>query len=148
MADEITNRSSSARREADGRGVSLHDPQRIEALGHGLANLIAARAERRPDAVVVWERPETAVLGHVVTRELGVPLTLAYADEGLLGITAAMGGTSAVAVVSYDWTEYPGLPALIEFLAQSGTAVVSVASVLEAPAGAGHLSPAPVALGS
>jgi adenine/guanine phosphoribosyltransferase-like PRPP-binding protein len=60
----------------------LSDPPGAEELGRLLA-------ERSRDAgatvVAVWEDPEDVVLGHVVGRELGLPVVRTYDADGLVG---------------------------------------------------------------
>lgn len=99
-----------------------------EALGAELASRLAPS---QPEAVVVWAGAPTAVLGHVVARELAAKLAYAFADEGILGITSELETGSRVVVVGYDWTEYPGLGSMTAFLESKGLRLVGIGSVLQ-----------------
>ncbi|HEX5451094.1 MAG TPA: hypothetical protein VFW86_01780 [Candidatus Limnocylindrales bacterium] len=60
----------------------LVDPAGAERLATELAD--RAR-ELSPSTVLVWEAPEDVVLGHVIGRELGLPVVRAYDADGLVG---------------------------------------------------------------
>lgn len=75
----------------------LADPAGAEELGGLLAGRLRDVA---PTAVVVWEDPEDVVLGHVVGRELGVPVVRAYDADGLVGHSAGLPGSPRVALVA------------------------------------------------
>ena len=106
--------------------TTLEDPALVERLGSALAQALAAQ---EIDTVVVWSDSRTAVLGHVIARELGARLSYAYSDEGILSLSSEPGSASRIAVADYEWHPYPGLIPLVQMLSRYGT-VAAVASVL------------------
>lgn len=110
--------------------TSLQTPAVAEILGKELATVITAA---NPDTVIVWDQVESAVLGHVVARELGADLGYAFSVEGSLGLSGHLAGGSRAVVVSYDWTELHGLDALVRFVQSQGAVVTGIGSVLAAP---------------
>jgi hypothetical protein len=117
---------------------SLEGWELPEAVGAELASRLAPS---RPQAVVVWAGAATAVLGHVVARELAATLVYAFADEGILGMTSELENGSRVVVVGYDWTEYPGLRAMTALLESKAVHLVGVGSVLRIADGVGSIVP-------
>jgi hypothetical protein len=107
--------------------TSLQSPVVAEVLGR---NLAAELHERRPGAIVVWDQVETAVLGHVVARELGANLVYAYSVGGALGISEGLVAGARVVLVSYDWSEDPGMSALTRFVESQGGTISGIGSVL------------------
>jgi adenine/guanine phosphoribosyltransferase-like PRPP-binding protein len=75
----------------------LADPDGAEELGRELANRVRDLA---PAAIVIWEEPEDVVLGHVVGRELGLPVVRAFDADGLVGHSAGLPDASPVVLVS------------------------------------------------
>lgn len=75
----------------------LADPAGAEELGVLLADRLRAPG---PTAIVVWEDPEDVVLGHVVARELGLPVVRAYDADGLVGHSAGLPDRPRVALVA------------------------------------------------
>ena len=96
--------------ERGGGGVSADGPGGRPPKYNGLADpagaedLARALAERlRPldiTAVVVWEDPEDVVLGHVIGRELGLPVVRAYDADGLIGHSSGLPEHPRVALVT------------------------------------------------
>jgi adenine/guanine phosphoribosyltransferase-like PRPP-binding protein len=122
-----------ATRLAPGISVDSTVPEVTEALGIRMARQFADSAI---DQVVAWDTVAAGVLAHVVARELSAQLVLAYADEGLLGVTIPSGSGHRIVLVGYAWQEYPGIEALIRMLESSGATIVGIASVLAPPASA------------
>lgn len=122
--------------------VSLQTPAVAEILGKELAKVIATD----PDTVIVWDQVESAVLGHVVARELGADLIYAFSVEGSLGLSRALAGASRAVVISYDWTELHGVDALIRFVQSQGAVVTGIGSVVAAPGSEARLGIATHAL--
>ena len=75
----------------------MADPAAAEELAGELARRLRAAT---PSAVVVWEDPEDVVLGHVVGRELGLPVVRAYDADGLVGHTAGLPAAPRIALVA------------------------------------------------
>jgi len=65
----------------------LADPAGAEELARALASLVR---ELMPTAILVWEDPEDVLIGHVVGRELAVPVVRAFNAEGLVGHSAGL----------------------------------------------------------
>ena len=96
--------------ERGGGGVSADGPGGGPAKYNGLADpsgaedLARALAERLRSldisAVVVWEDPEDVVLGHVIGRELGLPVVRAYDADGLIGHSSGLPEHPRVALVT------------------------------------------------
>jgi adenine/guanine phosphoribosyltransferase-like PRPP-binding protein len=116
--------------------TSLQTPSVAEILGKGLAKTLASH---NPDTVLVWDQVESAVLGHVVARELDADLIYAFSVEGSLGHSGELAHGTRTVVVSYDWTELHGLEALIRFAQSQGAAVTGIGSVVAPTADAARL---------
>lgn len=110
--------------------TSLQTPAVAEILGKQLAKVVTAA---NPDTVIVWDQVESAVLGHVVARELGADLIYAFSVEGSLGLSGHLTEGSRAVVISYDWTELHGLNAMVRFVQSQGAAVTGIGSVVAAP---------------
>jgi hypothetical protein len=75
----------------------LADPGGAEQLGAALAGRLR---DAKPAAIVVWEDPEDVVLGHVVGRELGIPVVRAYDADGLVGRSPGLPEAARAALVA------------------------------------------------
>jgi adenine/guanine phosphoribosyltransferase-like PRPP-binding protein len=75
----------------------LADPAGAEELAGLLVERLHAIG---PTVIVVWEDPEDVVLGHVVGRELGLPVVRAYDADGLVGHSAGLPVAPRVALVA------------------------------------------------
>src|SRR5215211_4703797 len=75
----------------------LAHPPGAEELGRLLA-------ERSRDAgatvVAVWEDPEDVVLGHIVGRELGLPVVRTYDADGLVGTGGPLAAEPRILLVA------------------------------------------------
>ncbi|MEU5852266.1 hypothetical protein [Saccharopolyspora shandongensis] len=109
--------------------TTLHDPAVPEVLGTRLATELR---RFQPQTVVLWSDLATAVLGHVVARELGAQVVYAFADEGVLTLEGTMSAGEQVALIGYDWPTRPGLDALVRLVRNSGAVVAAVGSALAA----------------
>ncbi len=107
--------------------ATLKDPTVPESLGTLLATELSGF---QPQTVVLWEDIATAVLGHVVARELGARVVYAFADEGALTLDGPMDLSEPVALIGYDWPTRPGLDPLVRLVQNAGAVVVAVGSVL------------------
>jgi len=107
--------------------TTRESPALAEAVGQSLATALRPFT---PDTVVLWNEPRTAVLGHVVARELGAEVIYAYSDEGILSLSATLG--RRIGLVDYEWDPYPGLVPLLRMV-QAQSTVVVVSSVLPLP---------------
>jgi adenine/guanine phosphoribosyltransferase-like PRPP-binding protein len=75
----------------------LADPAGAEDLARALADRLRSLDVT---AIVVWEDPEDVVLGHVIGRELGLPVVRAYDADGLIGHSSGMPEHPRVALVT------------------------------------------------
>ncbi|WP_369637246.1 hypothetical protein [Nocardia sp. JMUB6875] len=120
-------------REVTGRPLAgPHEglqPEVTEALGQALAGRLR---ESAPEAVVLWCDPRAVVLGHVVARELGAELVLAYSDLGILSLSTTLRPGTRAALVDYVWETDPCVVPLLTMVGHSAD-VVAVASVLNPP---------------
>ena len=83
---ELLARGGTERREGIATKYSgLADPAGAEELAIQLAELARDLA---PTAILVWEDAEDVLLGHVVGRELSLPVVRAYDQEGLVAHSA------------------------------------------------------------
>jgi adenine/guanine phosphoribosyltransferase-like PRPP-binding protein len=106
----------------------LADPAGAEELAGRLAGLVR---DLEPTVILVWEDPEDVLLGHVVGRELSLPVVRAYNAEGLVGHSAGMPDHPQVVRVAdavRDATVVRAARALAE---QQGGALAGVAVLLE-----------------
>ncbi|MDZ7931751.1 MAG: hypothetical protein U5N21_17565 [Rhodococcus sp. (in: high G+C Gram-positive bacteria)] len=110
-------------------GTEREYPQIVETLGKALAEQLQVHTV---DTIALWSDPHTAALGHVVARELSARLIYAYADQGILTLTAQPNTGDRIAVLDYEWEPFPGLAPLVTMLRTSAD-VVAVASVLPLP---------------
>lgn len=117
--------------------TSLQSPGVAESLGRALA---ASLLRTAPDIIVVWDQVESAVLGHVVARELHADLVYGFSVEGSLGTSGILKSASRAVVVSYDWTEMHGLDALVRLTESRGPIVAGIGSVFAAPDTETHLA--------
>jgi hypothetical protein len=75
----------------------LADPAGAEELGAELARRLRDAA---PTVIAVWEDPEDVVIGHVVGRELGLPVVRVYDADGLVGHSAGLPERPRIALVA------------------------------------------------
>ena len=138
MTDNTPRILDIARQAAAGKKAheitSLQTPGVAEILGKEIAKVLAPTA---PDTVLVWDQVESAVLGHVVARELDADLIYAFSVEGSLGHSGELTQGTRTVLVSYDWTELHGVDALVRFAQSQGADVAGIGSVVAAPAAAG-----------
>ena len=76
-----------------------------------------------------WSSADTAVLAHVVARELGAELLPVAEDQGRILVSRPIGATARVAVIDIDWTDNLGLAPLTRALG-GPTVVVAAGSIL------------------
>ncbi|GAA1197088.1 hypothetical protein [Pseudonocardia alaniniphila] len=105
---------------------TLDSPAVPEALGKALATVLRAND---PDVVAFWSSADTAVLAHVVARELGAELLPVAEDQGRILVGRPIVATARVAVIDIDWTGNLGLAPLARALG-GPTVVVAAGSIL------------------
>ena len=110
-------------------GVEQEHPAVTEALGYAMAQRVK---DIGVDTVVFWSDPHTAVLAHVVARELDANLIYAYADHGILSLSSQPPAGAHAMLVDFEWDPNPGLLPLVTMLRSSST-VTAIASVLPVP---------------
>lgn len=126
LAGNSMSRSTVADRT---QSPSIHRPVLFDEAGRRLAEQIAGQGA---EVVVIWEGMESAVLGHVVARQLGADLVCAYAVQGSLGLSAGIYPGAKVALVDIDWATDPGLEPLLKLLETRNAEIVGIGSVLQA----------------
>jgi len=100
------------------------DPAGAEKLGKALAALTRGVA---PTLVVVWEEVEDVVLGHIVARELGVPLIRIYNAEGLAASSSPIPDGAAGLLVSDVLRDTRPVRAAEALLVRAGGRLLAVA---------------------
>jgi len=108
----------------------LADPDGAEELGRALAERIRALA---PAAIVIWEEPEDVVLGHVVGRELGLPVVRAFDADGLVGHSAGLPAAPKVVLVTDVVRDGRVVRAAQALAEQQGGALVGTAVLIDTP---------------
>jgi adenine/guanine phosphoribosyltransferase-like PRPP-binding protein len=109
----------------------LADPDGAEELGRELATRIR---ELAPAAIVIWEEPEDVVLGHVVGRELGVPVVRAFDADGLVGHSAGLPDAPQVVLVSDAIRDGRVVRAAQALAEQQGGRLIGTAVLIETAA--------------
>jgi adenine/guanine phosphoribosyltransferase-like PRPP-binding protein len=109
----------------------LADPDGAEELARELAGRVRVLA---PAAVVIWEEPEDVVLGHVVGRELGLPVVRAFDADGLVGHSAGLPDAPRVVLVTDAIRDGRVVRAAQALAAQQGGALVGTAVLIETAA--------------
>lgn len=106
----------------------LLDPPGAEALAAELAGRLA---DRGATLVAIWEDVEDIVLGHVVARQLGVPVLRAFNADGLVGHAGPL-PSGARAILVTDALRDPLAPrALRALLERNGGALLGVAALVD-----------------
>jgi adenine/guanine phosphoribosyltransferase-like PRPP-binding protein len=128
---ELLRQGGAERREAGATKYNgLVDPPGAEELAQRLAALVRDLA---PTAIVIWHDPEDVLLGHVVGRELSVPVIRARDAEGLVGHSAGLPDEPRVVLIGdavRDSTVVRAVRALIE---QRGGSLAATAVLVETP---------------
>lgn len=123
----VENRLLAVATTLGARSRSVDVPVIAETLGRELATRLRPLALT---GVAYWSEPGTAVLAHVVARELDVALVPVVADEGRIYIGELAGAEARLAVVDEDWSHHPGIPVLVRALSGRGAEVPAVATAL------------------
>lgn len=108
----------------------LADPHGAEELGRALAEGARALA---PAAIVIWEDPEDVALGHVVGRELSLPVVRAYDADGLVGHSAGLPAGARVVLVADAVRDGRVVRAAQALAEQQGGSLVGTAVLIETP---------------
>ncbi|KAB1657679.1 hypothetical protein [Pseudoclavibacter sp. CFCC 11306] len=117
--------------------LEMADPQIWEALGARLAQKLRVD---NAQVIVVRHEVANALLGHVVARELGIPLITVADDEGVLYFSTDFAADcERAAIVTTIPEAYPSVSALISAIRSKNVQVTSVGTVLPDDA---HLIPA------
>ncbi|MGO2656030.1 MAG: hypothetical protein ACTH93_09435 [Pseudoclavibacter sp.] len=120
----------------NGPALRESDPQVWESLGARLAQELSADSAQ---AVIVRHEVPNALLGHVVARELGVPLVTVADDEGVLYFSTDFAADcKRAAIVTVVPEAYPSVSALIAAIRSKDVQVTSIGTVLPDDA---HLIP-------
>lgn len=116
-----------------GRWINLSsDPKATERLGVELAGRAAAY---RPQLTVTWSVPDDVVLGHIVSRVLGIPALRADLDLGLITLDREAAPAQRILLLTTADDEYRRIGSLDTLLRGLGHTIVAAASLLggEAP---------------
>jgi hypothetical protein len=111
----------------------LRNARATENLGTWLAEQVQ-RSHGDVDDVVVWDAPGSAVLAHVVSRELGARVVRAYEIEGLVELADSTDvGRRTLALADHFPTEN-SVNALVGVARNAGLDVVAVAAAVSSAA--------------
>lgn len=105
-------------------------PHLFERLGTRLAELLRGNSTEPVELVVVWDATDTAVLGHIVARELNAGVVHAGADLGRLELDGPIPDGVVAALVSIDWSESLDPQVLVTMLEGRGAHISIIASAL------------------
>jgi adenine/guanine phosphoribosyltransferase-like PRPP-binding protein len=117
-----------ARRPAKYRGLT--DPHGAEELAGALAERIRGLS---PAAIVIWEEPEDVVLGHIVGRELGLPVVRAFDADGLVGHSTVLPEGAGVVLVTDAVRDARVVRAARALAEQGGGSLLGTAVIIETP---------------
>jgi hypothetical protein len=106
----------------------LLDPRGAEVLAGALASRLAGS---KATLVVVWEDVEDVVLGHVVGRDLNLPVLRTFNADGLVGHTGPL-PHGAKAILVTDTVRGPLAPRAVQaLLERSGGSLLGVAALVD-----------------
>ena len=108
----------------------LADPHGAEELATGLADRIRGLA---PAAIVIWEDPEDVALGHIVGRELSLPVVRAYDADGLVGHSAGLPAAPRLVLVADAVRDGRVVRAAQALAEQQGGALIGTAVLIGTP---------------
>jgi hypothetical protein len=103
----------------------VHDPAGAEALGAQVAAHAAGAT-----AVVSWNSPDDAVLGHVVARALGVPRATVDLDLGRFTLEPGLPAGSRVLLVLTDPADYEPVASVATLLSGRAHELIAVARLV------------------
>ncbi len=106
----------------------LADPIGADKLGHELACVV----DGQPSVVLVGESTEDAVLGHIVGRQLAVPVIRIYDEEGLAASAVAIPDGAQGLLVSDALRGHHLIDAAQALLKRAGGRLVSIAVLVGA----------------
>lgn len=128
---ELLARGGTERREGTATKYNgLADPAGAEELAVQLAELARDLA---PTAILVWEDAEDVLLGHVVGRELSLPVVRAYDAEGLVAHTAGMPAGPRTVLVADAIREGTSVRAARALTEQRGGTFAGTVVIVETP---------------
>jgi hypothetical protein len=112
---------------------TARSPRDVDVIGEGLADEFGTRAAAAPQALVVWDTSDEAVLAHAVARRLGIGVLRASEDEGRLGLDRDLEPGTPVALLATRW-DGRRLASLRKLVGSRGGEVVAVAAALDSGA--------------
>lgn len=120
--------------EPRGQGASkyngLADPAGAEVLARRLVPLVG---ELGPTAILVWEDPEDVLLGHVVGRELSLPVVRAFDADGLVGHSAGLPDRPRAVLVADAIRDATVVRAARGLVQQGGGSLAGTVVLVETP---------------
>ena len=108
---------------------TARSPRDVEVIGERLADQIRGLAIEPPQALVVWDTSDEAVLAHVVARSLGVGVLRTSEVEGRLELDRHLEPGIPVVPMATQWVDRR-LATLRKLLENRGGQTVAVAAVL------------------
>jgi len=108
--------------------IDTSDPIGTEKLGRRLAKLVD---EPPPSVILVGDTTEDAVLGHIVGRELGVPVIRIYDEEGLARAAAPIPNGARGVLVSDTMSDHQLIETAKALLARAGGQLIRVAALTQ-----------------
>jgi hypothetical protein len=108
---------------------TARSPRDVDVLGERLADAIRGGAADPPQALVVWDTSDEAVLAHAVARCLGVGVLRASEVEGRLGLDHDVEPGTPVVPMATQWVDRR-LGTLRKLVENRGGRTVAVAAVL------------------
>ena len=112
---------------------TARSPRDVDIVAEGLANEIRARTAAQPQALIVWDTSDEAVLAHAVARCLGIGVLRASEVEGMLGLDRDLESGVPVALLATQWGSQR-LATLRKLISNRGGQTVAVAAALDSPA--------------
>ncbi len=111
----------------------LVDPAGAEELGRALAEKVRSL---NPTVILLWEDPEDIVLGHIIGRELGVPVVRSYDADGLVEHIGDLLPSSRVLLLADAFRDLGPIHAMQTLIERQGGIVVGIAVLVEIELGA------------
>lgn len=109
----------------------LADPQATEAAGRRIAEQAVAL---HPGCVVIWDDPQSAVLAHIVSRELGCSTARAFEYEGLIDLIDVPEKGTRGLLVAESFATTMSVQALVGVARNQGITVVGIAALIHSEA--------------
>lgn len=116
-----------------------HQKRRPDLLANAVAAESVATSIARHlggndiQTIVTWDTPNTAVLAHIVSRELSCATASAHEQEGIVELTGSFNERDRAVVMSDQFETLNSLRALTGIAESRGMTVVAIAAILGTP---------------